>query len=182
MKLLILNGIPTNKQHLEYEQEIEKAVIENSIHEIEYFRLRDMDINYCQGCWDCWVKTPGRCAIKDDYEQVLSRVANADKVLYISPVVLGYESSILKKCKDRTIPVAHPYISIHKGEQHHIERYDKTADISVMLITDDDTTKEDIDVIKTTYFRNALNSRKDDTSEFSAIDNPGGVKDVFDSL
>ena len=55
-------------------------------------------------------------------------------------------------------------------------------DISVMLITDEDTTKEDIDLISSTYFRNALNFRKDDTSKFVTIDNPGGVKDVFDRL
>ena len=182
MKLLILNGIPNNAKYLEYEQEIEKSVLENSIHQIDYFRLRDMDIHYCQGCWDCWVKTPGKCAIKDDYEQVLSRLANADMVLYITPVILGYESSLLKTCKDRSIGIAHPYISIYKGEQHHIKRYDKTAEISVLLIKDDDTMQEDIDVIKATYFRNSLNSRKDDTSRFAVIDNTGGVKDVFDSI
>ncbi len=182
MNLLILNGITNDEKYIEYEKEIEKSVLENSVHEIDYFRLRDMDINYCQGCWDCWVKTPGKCAIKDDYEQVLSRMANADMVLYIFPVILGYEPSVLKKCKDRSIGIAHPYITIHKGEQHHIKRYDKTADISVLLIKDNDTTKEDISVIKSTYFRNALNSRKDDTSRFTVIESAGGVKDVFNSI
>jgi hypothetical protein len=52
----------------------------------------------------------------------------------------------------------------------------------VLLIKDDDTMQEDIDVIKATYFRNSLNSRKDDTSRFAVIDNTGGVKDVFDSI
>jgi multimeric flavodoxin WrbA len=182
MKLLILNGIPNDAKYLEYEKEIEKSVLNNTAHEIDYFRLRDMDINFCQGCWDCWVKTPGKCAIKDDYEQVLSRMANADMVLYVTPVILGYESSILKTCKDRSIGIAHPYITIYKGEQHHIKRYEKTAEISVLLIKDDDTMQEDIDVIKATYFRNSLNSRKDDTSNFAVIDNTGGVKDVFDSI
>ncbi len=182
MKILILNGIPDDKKYLSYEKEIEKAVSTNTTSEIEYFRLRDMNINYCRGCWDCWVKTPGLCGIKDDHEMILSRIPNVDMVLYISPVISGYESSILKTCKDRSIGTAHPYITIHKGEQHHVQRYDAMPDISVMLITDEDTTQEHIDLISSTYFRNALNFRKDDTSKFTTISNPGGVKDVFDRL
>ncbi|MCK4552513.1 MAG: flavodoxin family protein [Tenericutes bacterium] len=182
MKLLILNGIPNDTKYTPFEQEIEKSVSKNTSCEIDYFRLRDMNINYCQGCWDCWVKTPGRCGIKDDHEMILSRIPNVDMVLYISPVILGYESSILKTCKDRSIGAFHPYISLYKGEQHHIKRYDKMPDISVLLITDEDTTKDDIDLISNTYFRNALNFRKDDKSKFVTIDNAGGVKDVFDRL
>ena len=182
MKLLILNGIPEGEEYIDYEQEIEKAVSENTTCEIDYFRLRDMNINYCRGCWDCWVKTPGKCGIKDEQEMILSRMPNVDMILYISPVILGYESSILKTCKDRSIGTAHPYITLHKGEQHHIQRYEAMPDISVMLITDDDTTEEDIDLISSTYFRNALNFRKDDTSKFVTINNAGGVKDVFDRL
>ena len=40
-----------------------------------------------------------------------------------------------------------PYITIYKGEQHHLQRYDNVAETSVLLITDDHTTKEDIDLI-----------------------------------
>ena len=182
MKILILSGITGDNKYTDFEQTIEKAVLENTKHEIEYFRLRDMNINYCRGCWDCWVKTPGKCGIKDEHEMILSRMPNVDMILYISPVIFGYESSILKTCKDRSIGTAHPYITLHKGEQHHIQRYEAMPDISVMLITDDDTTEEDIDLISSTYFRNALNFRKDDTSKFVTINNAGGVKDVFDRL
>ena len=182
MKILILNGIPCNEKYTEIEQEIEQEVIKNEKHNIEYFRLRDMNINYCQGCWDCWVKTPGICAIKDDYEQVLSRIPHVEMVLYVSPVILGYESSLLKKCKDRSIVNVHPYITIFEGEQHHYRRYENMPDISVMLITDSKTTNEDIDLISSTYFRNALNFQKEKTSMITTIDNAGGVKDVFDRL
>ena len=182
MKILVLNGIPDDKKYTDYEQAIEKSVSENTKHEIDYFRLRDMNINYCRGCWDCWVKTPGKCGIKDDHEMILSRHPNVDMILYVSPVILGYESSILKTCKDRSIGTANPYISIHKGEQHHIQRYEDLPDISVMIIRDDDTTEEEIDIIASTYFRNALNFRKDDTSKFNVVSDTGGVIDVFNNL
>jgi len=182
MRILVLNGIPKNEKYMDYEATIEKSIIENNTHEIEYFRLRDMDIEYCTGCWSCWVKTPGLCAIKDDYEQVFSRIPHADRILYISPVILGYESSILKKCKDRSIGTAIPYITYFNGEQHHLQRYEKHPDISVLLITDEDTIQEDIDLISSTYFRNALNSRKENVSLFNTIDSVGGVVDVFNHL
>jgi len=182
MRILVLNGIPGDKKYESYEQAIEKSIIENKKHEIEYFRLRDMDIKHCTGCWACWVKTPGLCSIKDDYEQVFSRIPHADEVLYISPVILGYESSILKKCKDRSIGTAIPYITFFKGEQHHVQRYKKNPEIRVLLLTDEDTNQEDIDLISSTYFRNALNSRKKEVSRFTAIDSVGGVEDVFNNL
>jgi multimeric flavodoxin WrbA len=182
MRILVLNGIPKDEKYSAYEQAIEKSVIENTSHKIEYFRLRDMDIKYCTGCWSCWLKTPGLCSIKDDYEQIFSRIPNTDKILYISPVILGYESSLIKKCKDRSIGTSIPYITFYKGEQHHLQRYEKNPDVSVLLITDDDTIQEDIDLIKSTYFRNALNLRKEDISHFNTINNVGGVTDVFNRL
>ncbi|XMB71663.1 NAD(P)H-dependent oxidoreductase [Mycoplasmatota bacterium WC30] len=182
MRILMLNGITKDEKYKKYEEEIEKQVIKNTTCEIDYFRLRDMNINYCCGCWDCWVKTPGRCAIKDDHEQILSRIPNVDLILYITPVILGYESSILKTCKDRIIGSAHPYITLHKGEQHHVQRYESMPDISVIIITDEDTTEKDIELIASTYFRNALNFRKDDLSKFATINNVGGIKNVFDCL
>lgn len=182
MRLLILNGIPENSEFLDYEQEIEKLVLENKIHNIDYFRLREMDIKYCNGCWSCWTRTPGRCAIKDEYEQIFSRMSNVDMILYVSPVILGYESSLIKKCKDRSIGNLHPYIVMYKGEQHHRKRYSELPEISVMLIKDKNTTKEDIDLIASTYQRNALNVRKESVAHFAAINEIGGVEDVFNSL
>ena len=182
MRLLILNGIPDNEQFVDYEKVIEKLVSNNKTHDIDYFRLRDMDIKYCNGCWSCWTRTPGLCTIKDEYDQIFSRFSNVDKILYISPVILGYESSLIKKCKDRSIGIAIPYITIYKGEQHHLQRYDNVAETSVLLITDDHTTKEDIDLIHSTYYRNALNERKENVSGFHTVNSIGGITDVFNNL
>ena len=182
MRILVLNGIPNDEKYNTYEKTIEKLIIENKSHEIEYFRLRDMDIKNCTGCWSCWVKTPGLCSIKDDYEQVFSRISHSDEVFYISPVILGYESSILKKCKDRSIGTALPYITLFEGEQHHIQRYDKNPEIRVLLLTDEDTNQEDIDLISLTYFRNSLNARQKKLPHFNAVNTVGGIEDVFNNL
>ncbi len=181
MKLLVLNGITDDVLYRDLEKQLESELVNNTTMDIEYFRLRDMSINYCSGCWSCWWKTPGRCSIKDDQEQILSRIPNVDRVLYISPVILGYESSILKTCKDRSIPIAHPYIRIHKGEMHHYPRYKRLPNIDVLLIKDENTIQEDIDLIEDAYKRMALNfdSR---LGLFEAITTSGGEINVFDRI
>ena len=151
---LIINGI-TNSSFSEFETQLEKMDRKDLV----YFKLRDLQINYCQGCWDCWVKTPGICAIKDDYEQILSRIPSADQLTIITPILAGYESSLIKKFKDRLIPIIHPYIEIYKREQHHRQRYGKTPDIKVIVLEDEDTTDEDIATLTELYERTSLNLR-----------------------
>ena len=41
----------------------------------------NMKISPCIGCNVCWLKTPGICAIKDDYEEILKAYLQYDTVL-----------------------------------------------------------------------------------------------------
>lgn len=36
--------------------------------------------NYCIGCFGCWLKTPGRCVIKDDFQTMGERLAASDEI------------------------------------------------------------------------------------------------------
>ena len=36
--------------------------------DVEVINTSGMKIAHCMGCNQCWLKTPGVCAIKDDYE------------------------------------------------------------------------------------------------------------------
>ena len=38
--------------------------------EVEVLNTSDKRIAHCMGCNMCWLKTPGVCAIKDDYEGI----------------------------------------------------------------------------------------------------------------
>lgn len=181
MSTLVLNGITDDPKYRAIEKTIESKLLNTGDGNIEYFRLRDMNIRYCTGCWSCWYKTPGLCAIKDEHEQILSRLPHHDNVLYVSPVIMGYESSLLKTCKDRNIPVAHPYIVLHKGEMHHRKRYDSTNDIQVLLVTDEDTNQDDLDLIRNTYDRMALNFHSQ-VSYFEAVNSEGGAIDAINRL
>lgn len=181
MKLLVINGIPEGNQYRKYEREFEKIIKEYAQHEIVYFKLRDLNINYCTGCWDCWMKTPGLCAIKDDQEQIIRYIPHVDHLVFLSPILLGYESALTKVFKDRFIPVAHPYIRIHNGEQHHYPRYEKMPNLSFIGIEDEHTIQADIDLIKQTYERVSLNFDSE-LSKFHTSKDIGGVANVISSF
>ena len=40
---------------------------------VEIIEAGSLKINPCIGCNDCWLKTPGECTIKDDFEMILKR-------------------------------------------------------------------------------------------------------------
>lgn len=180
-KLLVINGIPDSPKYQSYENDLESILQAHTDTHIDYFVLRDMNINYCTGCWHCWLKTPGLCSLKDDYEKILKLIPHADDLLIITPVIIGYESALIKKFKDRIIPTALPYIRIVEGEQHHYQRYEKAPAFNIQLIEDEFTVPQDLKLIRDNYERVSLNF---DThvKSFNSSDNAGGIRHVISNL
>ncbi len=126
-------------------------------HTVRCFYLQNMNIRHCNGCWDCWWKTPGLCAINDDMESIYPAVMQSDLLIFASPLMAGFTSSLLKKTSDRLIPLIHPYIILIQGESHHKKRYDQYPDFALILEREPDTDDEDIAIVKDIYRRFALN-------------------------
>ena len=66
-------------------------------HSVKHFVLRNMKIDFCRGCWGCWVKKPGKCVFTDESEEICEQVINSDLVIFASPVIMGFVDSVLKK-------------------------------------------------------------------------------------
>ena len=126
-------------------------------HSVDHFRLNDMDLHFCTGCWTCWWKTPGVCAIKDDGAQVLKTIINADFLVFASPLMAGFTSSRLKLITDRLVGLLHPYIELHQGEYHHRKRYETYPDFGLVLEREDDTDEEDLRIVRNIYERFSIN-------------------------
>ncbi|HSL93753.1 MAG TPA: NAD(P)H-dependent oxidoreductase [Bacillota bacterium] len=90
---------------------------------VRHFRLREMELAPCLGCFDCWVKTPGQCIIPDKGRAVAEAAANSDVLVFVSPVTFGGYSSVLKMAVDRLIPNILPLLVSIKGETRHAARY-----------------------------------------------------------
>jgi len=50
----------------------------------EYIRLADCKIGPCIECNSCYLT--GRCSVKDDYQQLLEKILEADRLIFATPV------------------------------------------------------------------------------------------------
>lgn len=80
-------------------------------------------IKSCIGCWTCWLKTPGKCGLKDGLSDSYADYVNADKVILLMDTAQGFINHQAKAFIDRTIPHYHPYVELVDGECHHKARY-----------------------------------------------------------
>ena len=88
-------------------------------------------IKSCMGCFECWIKTPGKCKIRDGYESLAKLYSKADKVVIISQCVYGSYSPFVKNVLDRTIPYLLPFFKFKNKEMHHITRNKTKFDLNV---------------------------------------------------
>lgn len=108
-KLLIIHDL--NENSVEFPQNAE-VVADNG------------KIKKCVGCFGCWVKTPGKCVIKDGYENMGAKLGAADRLVIISRCVFGSYSPFVKNVFDRSISYVLPYFEMRNGEMHHSLRYE----------------------------------------------------------
>lgn len=87
-------------------------------------------IHKCIGCFGCWIKTPGKCVIKDGYEDMGKLLSQCSELIIISRCVYGSVSPFIKNVMDRAISYIHPNFVLRKGEMHHKRRYDNVICIT----------------------------------------------------
>jgi multimeric flavodoxin WrbA len=180
MKILILDGNPDpeNGQYQTFLEELERSLVAKQ-HELAITTLREKEIGFCTGCWGCWVKTPGECVIDDYSREVCRDVINSDLVIFLSPVILGFTSALLKKTQDRLIPLIHPHIVMVNGESHHKKRYPFYPKLGLVIERDGETDDEDLRIIEDIYRRFALNFK----TELSFMKTTGDpVEEIVDEI
>ena len=160
MKYLLINGNPYSDRK-EMDKYIDKLfdAIHSTGHEVQTLVLRDMKIKPCTGCFNCWVKNPGNCIIRDDANEVSMQYIASDHVILASPLIMGFISSLLKNTMDRNIPLVHPHLEDVDNEVHHKKRYDKYPVISFLLEKESFTDAEDIAIVTGIFQREAINVR-----------------------
>ena len=109
MKITIINGNPSPAEFDEYLVHL-TACLESRGHKVIILHLRDMRLRHCVGCWGCWVKTPGACAIKDDMAGLLPKVREADVLVGTSAgsVLAALIGAGVRSCELRDHQFGHP--------------------------------------------------------------------------
>lgn len=92
------------------------------VDEVKYIDLSQLKISNCIGCFGCWVKTPGKCVIRDDAPKVYPLIAQSTHLIYVSRICFGGYDTIMKTVLERSIPIQKAFIRLHNGETHHVQR------------------------------------------------------------
>jgi len=98
----------------------------------EVIEAAGMNISHCIGCNHCWLKTPGECSIKDDYEIILKKIIHTDQLWVISDTALGFLDHKGKNIFDRILPIATMYLKFKGNQMRHVPRYKGKTDIGII--------------------------------------------------
>ena len=84
-------------------------------HEEKKIFLADKRINYCKGCEVC--NTTHKCVQKDDMEEILNKMLEADVIVLASPIYFYTMDAQMKALIDRCVP---RYTEISNKEFYYI--------------------------------------------------------------
>mgnify|MGYP003820737023 CR=1 FL=1 len=135
MKVLAINGSPrgkTGNTEILLEQFL-KGCNEEGI-EIETIYLKDKNIKHCSGCFTCWTKTPGKCIHKDDMEEFLIKISQADIMVYATPLYYFTVTGLMKDFMDRMLPLNKKEI-VKIGDSYSHPRRFRELPVKTVLIS-----------------------------------------------
>ena len=115
MKTLVLNTLGK-----EVSEQV-KSLIKDK--KVEVVDTSDMKIAHCMGCNQCWLKTPGICAIKDDYEKIIKKLVETENLWIVSDTRFGFLDYKGKRVMDRIMPMLNMTVGFRDGWMRHELRY-----------------------------------------------------------
>ena len=142
--------------------------------EFEILEAAQMKIGNCIGCNNCWLKTPGECAVKDDQETILRKMVDSHQLWIVSGTSLGFVTPLAKNIVDRLIPLATMYLKFSNKQMRHVLRYDHGYDFG--LIMQDGESDADMDYLRRWADRVAINLDGKSRGVFADTDIEEAVK------
>lgn len=85
----------------------------------------------CQGCFGCWLKTPGTCVLKDGLQHLGAAIALSRDLILVSRCCYGGFSPEVKRALDRSISDSLPFFTYRGGKLHHILRYHRAPALTI---------------------------------------------------
>jgi multimeric flavodoxin WrbA len=102
MRAVVLHGSPRRGGNSDtLADNFIRGVRETADVEVLDFILNDMNIRPCQGCESCATSEGHKCAIDDDMQRIYEVFADADIVVWATPMYWGYMTAQMKIALDR---------------------------------------------------------------------------------
>lgn len=96
--------------------------IKLKIEQAEIINISGKIINFCTSCFNCWIKTPGSCVIRDDQVLIYPKIAAAKEIVFITRVKYGCYDVPFKAMIERCLPIQQPFLRLFQQETHHEHR------------------------------------------------------------
>ncbi len=97
MSILIINASPRKSGNSTF---ISESLKEKYGDSCQVVNLAELNIKPCTSCRSCKINN-SFCVIKDDISELYSKLLSADKIILISPNIMGFISSHAKILTDR---------------------------------------------------------------------------------
>jgi multimeric flavodoxin WrbA len=101
--------------------------------QIELLYSKQLNINPCNGEFDCWYGNIGKCYINDDMQQVYPKLREADILVLGIPVYLAIPSE-MQKFLNRLMPLMHPVLKFEAGRTY-IKFHDDVRIKKIVLVS-----------------------------------------------
>lgn len=135
VKILFVNGSPTKKKGMtDIAVDLLVKGAEEAGARTEKIYLAEKKINYCTGCFSCWIKTPGKCIFNDDMPELLEKIKESDILLLGTPLYVDGMTAQTKTFVDRIIPLVEPEFEMVDGHYRHAKRLDCVPDIALLSV------------------------------------------------
>jgi multimeric flavodoxin WrbA len=125
MKIFAVSGSPRKSKGIT--DRILKPFLEGAEEagaEVDLLYLQGKKIKPCLGCFNCWWKTPGVCAQKDEAPELIKRYMASEVAVFATPLYVCGMTAQLKTFMDRFILMAQPFIELRDGHCTHPRRDD----------------------------------------------------------
>jgi multimeric flavodoxin WrbA len=102
---------------------------------IELFYTKKLNINPCNGEYNCLLKTPGSCHQDDDMTMLYPKLREADTWVFATPVYIDGVTGPMKNLMDRMLPLIDPdpFVVLRDGRCGHDLREGTKLDKVVLV-------------------------------------------------
>lgn len=77
----------------------------------------------CQGCFQCWTKTPATCKMGDSLQLACRTLGKAEELIIVTENCYGTYNPVVKNVLDRSIGSSTPFSTYRGRQMHHTLRY-----------------------------------------------------------
>ena len=136
MRILVISGAPRRDGYTEELARLFAEGVSGAGGEVEFVWLAERDVRPCRGCFACWTRLDGRCAQRDDMDELIPRTLASDALVLATPVYYYSFSALLKAFLERLRPTSLPFVdtSSPSGMERNTRRFPDRGPKRAVLI------------------------------------------------